>query len=95
MKSNAVLINTARGDIVDTNALLEALDSNLIAGASLDVFNQEPLPLDSPLIKKRQNLLLTPHIAWASYEARTRLIGELVANIRAWLNNDIRNAVNI
>lgn len=95
MKPNAVLINTARGDIVDTNALLEALDSNLIAGASLDVFNQEPLPLDSPLIKGRQNLLLTPHIAWASYEARTRLIGELVANIRAWLNNGIRNAVNI
>ena len=94
MKPSAVLINTARGAIVDSTALLNALDTNAIAGAALDVFTEEPLKDTHALLQPRHNLLLTPHNAWGSLEARQRLVGELEKNIQAWRSGHQRNQVN-
>ena len=76
MKSNAILINVGRGGIVDEKALAEAIDNNKIGGACVDVFPQEPIMADNPLmhVNRSEKLVLTPHNAWASVEARTTLI---------------------
>lgn len=83
MKQSAVIVNMGRGGIVDEAALAEAVDSGKIAGAALDVFSSEPLPLDSPLMRvsAAERLILSPHIAWASVEARERLMGMIADNI--------------
>lgn len=88
MKSSAILINTGRGGIVNEEDLAQALDKGLIAGAGIDVFSREPLPADSLLLKTKhpERLILTPHIAWCSIEARTRLLNGIVENIKAYLN---------
>ncbi len=85
MKPTSFLINCARGGIVDEAALLQALQTKKIAGAAIDVLSVEP-PKDShPLLEaKLPNLIITPHIAWASREARQRIIGQTVENIRAF-----------
>ncbi|WP_405235538.1 D-2-hydroxyacid dehydrogenase [Lentisalinibacter orientalis] len=95
MKPDAVLINTARGALVDTAALAAALTNGRIAGAGIDVLPQEP-PVDGdPLLDYRgDNLILTPHIAWAARESRQRAIAELAENARAWLAGEPRNRVN-
>src|SRR6056297_2186924 len=95
MKTDAVLINTARGGLVDTGALAAALANGTIAGAGIDVLPQEP-PVDGdPLLDYRgDNLILTPHTAWAARESRQRAIEELAANARAWLAGEPRNRVN-
>jgi glycerate dehydrogenase len=94
MKRGAVLINTARGGIVDESALLEALRSHHLGGAGVDVLTREP-PLDNPLlIADVPNLILTPHVAWASRESRQRLVNEVAANIQAYLQGTPRNGVN-
>ncbi len=95
MKRDAVLINTARGALVDTGALATALAEGRIAGAGIDVLPQEP-PVDGdPLLDYRgDNLILTPHTAWAARESRQRAIEELAANARAWLAGEPRNRVN-
>ncbi|MEJ2604008.1 MAG: D-2-hydroxyacid dehydrogenase [Gammaproteobacteria bacterium] len=95
MKPDALLINTARGALVDTAALAAALAEGRIAGAAIDVLPQEP-PVDGdPLLEYRgDNLILTPHIAWAARESRQRAIDELAANARAWLAGEPRNRVN-
>lgn len=84
MKPSAILINAGRGGIVDETALAEALDAGCPAGAGLDVYAAEPLPADSPLLRLRhpERLSLTPHTAWASAEARERLIAAIAENIR-------------
>jgi glycerate dehydrogenase len=93
MKRGAVLINTARGAIVDELALLEAVRSRHLGGAGVDVLSQEP-PVDNPLLSADvPNLIVTPHIAWASRESRQRLINELAANIQAYLQGRPRNVV--
>lgn len=92
MKKTAYLLNVGRGKIVDENALAIALDDKEIAGAGLDVLEYEPLSFDSRLLN-RDNLYITPHIAWASYEARTRLIQEIADNIQAYLENNDRNRI--
>ena len=84
MKPTALLLNAGRGGIVDEEALARALNEERLAGAGLDVFSCEPLPADSPLltITHPERLSLTPHTAWASAEARERLVAKIAENIR-------------
>ena len=88
MKPSAFLINTGRGDLVDERALAEALGEGTIAGAGLDVLSQEPPPPGHPLIRLAANrpgkLIITPHSAWTSTEARTRLLEGIAKNVEAW-----------
>ena len=93
MKNEAILINVGRGGIVDEEALVEALQNNEIAGAGLDVFESEPLAKGSPLlqINDASKLLMTPHIAWATVEARNRLFDLVVENIQGFLKGDLKN----
>jgi len=89
MKDSAFLINTARGAVVNNAELAVALRNKIIAGAGIDVLEQEPPPLDHPLITtKLPNLILTPHIAWAAIEARQRVIDKVAANLQRFLNQE-------
>jgi glycerate dehydrogenase len=92
MKPSAVLINTGRGDLVDEIALSQALKSGRLAHACLDVVSVEPPRRDNPLFDA-PNITFTPHIAWATKEARTRLMAESAENIRAFLAGERRNRV--
>ena len=94
MKPDAILINTARGGLVDSAALVEALSNGEIAAAAIDVLPQEP-PVDgNPLLDyDGDNLIITPHVAWATVEARQNAINELAKNVRAFLNGKERNRV--
>ena len=85
MKPSAIIVNMGRGGIVDEVALAEVIDNDLIGGAALDVFTKEPLPGDSPLLRTRppEKLRFTPHTAWASTEALTRLVNCIADNIRS------------
>ena len=94
MRSSAVIINTARGGIVNETALLNALENHQIAAAGIDVLSVEPPPVDHPLlIAKLRNLIVTPHVAWASQESRQRLLNEIALNIKAFNAGDSRNLV--
>ena len=83
MKSSAVLLNLGRGPIVNDADLVKALNEGVIAAAGLDVITTEPVAKDNPLltIKDSNKLIVTPHVAWATYEARTRLMDEIYLNI--------------
>lgn len=96
MKETAYLINAGRGPIVDEKALVEAIDASEIAGAGLDVFEEEPLSSHSALYKivDPGKLILTPHVGWAAVEARERLLHEVYLNIEAFLHGESRNIVN-
>lgn len=96
MKKSAILINVARGPVVKEQALAEALKSGEIAAAGLDVLEKEPIVPDNPLkeISDSTKLLITPHMAWGSLEARTRCLNEVCANIQAFLDGGRRNVVN-
>ncbi|MDB5795026.1 MAG: Hydroxyacid dehydrogenase [Noviherbaspirillum sp.] len=85
MKPGALLVNTARGPIIDEDALIEALKSNKIRGAALDVFNHEPLAASHPL-RKLNNVLLTPHLGYVTEENYRMQFAQIVENIDAWLN---------
>ena len=94
MKSDALLINTARGGIVDEAALATALREGLIGGAGMDVLSREPPLDDNPLLAADiPNLIVTPHVAWASRESRQRLLNELGLNIQAFLAGEPHNRV--
>ena len=95
MKSSAILINVARGAVVDTRALYEALENGQIAAAGLDVLEKEPMAEDDPLLRitGSEKLIVTPHMAWGSTGARSRLVGETYANIKAFLNGEKRNRI--
>ena len=93
MKPSALLINTARGPLVDTVALAKALNDSEITGAGLDVMETEPPPADHPLYTA-PNCHITPHIGWATQAARRRLIGTAVENVKAFLEGHPQNVVN-
>ena len=97
MKETAILVNVARGPVVDTQALYDALIANQIAGAGLDVLEREPMTKDNPLaqIKDSTKLIITPHMAWASVESRTHMVQEVVKNIEAFLAGEDRNVVSM
>ena len=96
MKKTAILINVARGAVVSEQDLYEALTEGKIAAAGLDVLNPEPMAKDSPLLKIQDStkLMITPHLAWASTEARERCLEEVKKNIIAWQAGTPRNLVN-
>ena len=95
MKPDAVLINTARGALVDTRALAEALKAGRLGGAGIDVLEREPPPPDHPLLDPSiPNLILTPHVAWAAREARQRCLDELALNVESFLSGGRRNRVD-
>ena len=91
-KPSAYLINTARGGLIDENALADALNEGRLAGAGLDVLTNEPPKADNPLIGAK-NCIITPHMAWASLEARIRLLHATEDNVRAFLQNNPINRI--
>lgn len=95
MKDGAMLINTARGTLVDERAVADALLSGKLGGFGTDVVSVEPMHSDNPLLEaKNENLVITPHIAWATHEARTRLLDTVFANIRTFLEGRPQNVVS-
>ncbi len=92
MKQNAILINTARGGIVVDQDLADALNSERIYGAGLDVLTVEPPDASNPLLRAR-NCLITPHMAWATWEARSRLMDTAASNLRAYVQGSPQNQI--
>jgi len=93
MKRSAIVINTARGGIINEQALAEALNSGRLAGAGVDVLSTEP-PREGNVLLSAKNILITPHSAWSTCEARQRLIEETVKNIKAFEEGRARNVVS-
>ena len=93
MKDGAYFINTSRGTVVDEYALADALNSGKLGGAGLDVLSTEPPKKDNPLLSTK-NCFITPHIAWASFETRKRLVSILYNNIQAFLDSKPQNVIN-
>lgn len=96
MKTSSILINMGRGPIVVEKDLARAIDEGKIRGAALDVFEVEPIKINNALLtmKNKDRIILSPHIAWASVEARERLFNEVVKNIIAFYRGEIRNRVD-
>ena len=96
MKTSSILINMGRGPIVVEKDLARAIDEGKIRGAALDVFEVEPIKINNALLtmKNKDRIILSPHIAWASVEARERLFNEVIENIRAFYNGKMRNRVD-
>lgn len=94
MKDGAYFINTSRGTVVDENALADALNCGKLGGAGLDVLSCEPPKAENPLLSAK-NCFITPHIAWAAFETRQRLVSILKENIAAFVNGTPQNVVNL
>lgn len=95
MKSNSILINMGRGGIVNEDDLLKALRSEIIHAAAIDVLSVEPPEKNHPLIKNQpENLLITPHVAWASRQARQRLVDQVVLVLESFHAENLINRVN-
>lgn len=93
IKDGALLINTARGPLVDEQAVRDALDSGKLRGYATDVLSSEPMSEDCPLLNAK-NCVITPHVAWAAKETRERLLSIAVENLRSFLNGKVINRVN-
>jgi len=94
MKNGAILLNTARGPLVEEQALAQALGAGKLRGAALDVVSTEPIAEENPLLHC-PNCIITPHMAWAPVESRQRLLNTVVENIRSYLEGTPQNAVNL
>ena len=96
MKRDAIVINVARGAVVDEAALARAVREERLGGIGIDVYSVEPMPQDHPFyaIRERENVLLTPHMAWGAIEARERCLAEVAENIRAFLSGVRRNRLD-
>ena len=92
MKSSAVLINTSRGGLIDNLALANALESDVIAAALLDVLDVEP-PMDSHVLPQTKNAFITPHIAWISLEARKRILASMLETLNMFIQGKSQNRV--
>lgn len=97
MKKTAILVNVARGPVVNNQDLYDALVAGEIQAAGLDVLEKEPMELSNPLSKLTDSnqIIITPHLAWASVEARTRCVEGVYLNIKAFQNGENRNVVNL
>jgi glycerate dehydrogenase len=95
MKRKPLIINTARGGLVDEEALVRALDEGLISGIGFDVLSSEPPDADNPLMRiaQRPNVIVTPHVAWASDEAQQALADQLMDNIGRFVSAEPVNVV--
>lgn len=93
MKDDVRLVNVSRGGLVNENDLVNALNNGKVLSAGVDVVVTEPMKADNPLLTA-ENIIITPHIGWASIDARKRLVDEIVKNYKAFLNNEKRNVVN-
>ena len=93
MKDGAYFINTARGGVIVEDALFDALNSEKLSGAAIDVLTKEPMPADCKLIDAK-NITITPHVAWAPIETRKRLLNIVIENIRAFIEGEPKNKVN-
>lgn len=94
MKDGAILINTSRGGLLDESAVADALNSGKLYAAGIDVASVEPIRADNPLLGAK-NCVITPHIAWAPYECRERLMELTARNIEAYINGSVINCVNL
>lgn len=96
MKKSAIILNTGRGGIINEADLCKIIDEDKIFGAGIDVISKEPIDPESPYltVKNRDKLIITPHIAWATIEARNRVISEVSENIKAFKNGEYRNRVD-
>ena len=94
MKSSAYIINTARGGVVNETDLINALNSGKIAGAAIDVATTEPMKEGDPLLDAK-NLIITPHVAWATPEARRRLVDIVAQNLECFTKGNLQNCVNL
>ena len=95
MKDGVILINVARGAVADEEALAEAVESGKIGGLGIDVYSAEPFPKEHAFtrILSRENVCLTPHMAWGAYEARNRCVEEIGKNISAFFAGETRNRI--
>ena len=93
MKDGVVIINVSRGGLVNEQDLFEALETGKVAAAACDVVSVEPMRENNPLLKAK-NMTITPHVAWASREARTRLIDTVAENVKAYLEGRNLNVVS-
>lgn len=95
MKDGAILLNTARGTLVDESAVAHALETGKLGGFGADVVSVEPMRPDNPLLNaKSDNIVITPHIAWATKEARTRLLNATIENVRDFIDGHPQNVVD-
>ena len=93
MKKGLYFINTARGGVLEEQALFDALESEHLSGAAIDVLTKEPMQKECPLINAK-NITITPHVAWAPIETRIRLLSIVESNVRAFINGSPTNVVN-
>lgn len=97
MKKTAILVNTARGAVADEAALCDAIREGRIAGLGVDVYSKEPFPEESPFyaVRDYDNVCLTPHMAWGGKETRERCFSEMILNMQAYFQGEIRNRVDV
>ena len=95
MKKNCILVNVARGPVVDEEAVIEAVENGIIGGLGVDVYSSEPMSEDSPYqrLLGRDNVIFTPHMAWGAYEARRRCVDEVIKNIESFINGEARSRI--